>query len=125
MLNKKCSVCETDFTCGITQSDQSCWCDSLPAIMPADFIQGCRCRSCLINAIVERIEQTIDINGPDKMVKIASQYRNRGDLIEHIDFTIEDGNYVFSRWYHLKRGACCGNGCRNCPYSKLVPRPIN
>jgi len=28
-----------------------------------------------------------------------------------------DGSYlVFTRQYHLRRGYCCGNGCRHCPY---------
>lgn len=32
------------------------------------------------------------------------------------DFYIENGKYVFTREFHLKRGHCCGNGCKNCPY---------
>ena len=28
-----------------------------------------------------------------------------------------DGSYwVFTRQYLLRRGYCCGNGCRHCPY---------
>jgi Family of unknown function (DUF5522) len=28
-----------------------------------------------------------------------------------------DGEYiVFTAAYHLKRGSCCGSGCRHCPY---------
>ena len=28
-----------------------------------------------------------------------------------------DGDYlVFTEAYHLKRGFCCGSGCRHCPY---------
>lgn len=28
-----------------------------------------------------------------------------------------DGSYiVFTAAYHLKRGTCCGSGCRHCPY---------
>jgi hypothetical protein len=28
-----------------------------------------------------------------------------------------DGPYlVFTAAYHLKRGYCCGSGCRHCPY---------
>ena len=28
-----------------------------------------------------------------------------------------DGPYlVFTAAYHLKRGSCCGSGCRHCPY---------
>lgn len=28
----------------------------------------------------------------------------------------EHGLLVFTEMYHLKRGDCCKNGCRNCPY---------
>jgi hypothetical protein len=28
----------------------------------------------------------------------------------------DDGKMVFTVAYHLKRGACCGNNCRHCPY---------
>jgi len=29
----------------------------------------------------------------------------------------EKGNTVFTSYYLRKRGKCCGNGCRNCPYN--------
>jgi hypothetical protein len=35
------------------------------------------------------------------------------------DFYMENGFCVFTEKYHLKRGYCCGNGCRHCPF---VPR---
>ncbi|WP_187264058.1 DUF5522 domain-containing protein [Pontibacter beigongshangensis] len=28
----------------------------------------------------------------------------------------EQGLLVFTASYHLKRGYCCQNGCRHCPY---------
>lgn len=28
-----------------------------------------------------------------------------------------DGYLVFTEKYHLKRGFCCGNGCKHCPYT--------
>jgi hypothetical protein len=28
----------------------------------------------------------------------------------------ESGLMVFTEAYHLKRGHCCKNGCRHCPY---------
>jgi len=34
------------------------------------------------------------------------------------DYEIEGENYVFTKKYLLKRGYCCGSGCRNCPYPK-------
>ena len=32
------------------------------------------------------------------------------------DFYYEGPYLVFTAAYHLKRGSCCGSGCRNCPY---------
>ena len=40
------------------------------------------------------------------------------------DFYYEDGFMVMSEKFHLKRGYCCGNGCRHCPYNyDRVPEP--
>ena len=38
------------------------------------------------------------------------------DLIEGIDYTVENGCWVFTADYLRRRGYCCENGCRNCPY---------
>jgi hypothetical protein len=38
-------------------------------------------------------------------------------LQEGIDYYInEDGNFVFTAAYHLKRGYCCKNKCLHCPW---------
>ena len=38
-------------------------------------------------------------------------------LEENVDYYInEDGNFVFTREYHLKRGYCCKNKCLHCPW---------
>jgi len=29
---------------------------------------------------------------------------------------MEQGKFVFTADYHLKRGYCCNSGCRHCPY---------
>jgi len=28
----------------------------------------------------------------------------------------KEGNIIFTKKYLLKRGYCCNNGCRHCPY---------
>jgi hypothetical protein len=39
-------------------------------------------------------------------------------LTEGIDYYInEDGNFVFTQHYHLKRGQCCKNKCLHCPWN--------
>jgi len=38
-------------------------------------------------------------------------------LIEGIDFYwSEEGYKVFTEKYHLKRGFCCLNNCKHCPF---------
>ena len=36
--------------------------------------------------------------------------------LEPEDYYFEGPNMVFTATYHLKRGSCCGSGCRHCPY---------
>lgn len=35
------------------------------------------------------------------------------------DFYMEGDRFVFTAAYHLKRGYCCGSGCRHCPYNHV------
>lgn len=39
-------------------------------------------------------------------------------LVEGEDFYLEGAALVFTARYHLRRGSCCGSGCRHCPYPK-------
>lgn len=36
--------------------------------------------------------------------------------VEGRDFVIEEGLFVLTRAFLLRRGYCCGSGCRHCPY---------
>ena len=35
---------------------------------------------------------------------------------EERDYYLEGDRVVFTRTYHLRRGVCCGSGCRHCPF---------
>ena len=37
-------------------------------------------------------------------------------LVEGEDYEMEGPYLVFTAAYLRKRGYCCGNGCRNCPW---------
>ena len=39
-------------------------------------------------------------------------------LVEGVDYYFENGLMVLTAHFLLKRGYCCGNGCRHCPYEK-------
>ena len=47
------------------------------------------------------------------------------NLVEGEDFYYnEQGYIVLTKKFHLKKGFCCGNGCRHCPYQyQNVPEP--
>ncbi|MDN3708277.1 DUF5522 domain-containing protein [Myroides ceti] len=42
---------------------------------------------------------------------------NRNNLIEGEDYYFaKEGYKIFTEKYLLKRGYCCKNGCKHCPY---------
>jgi len=47
------------------------------------------------------------------------KFRMKGNipsLTEGVDYYIENGSYVFTGHFLWKRGFCCENRCRHCPY---------
>lgn len=44
--------------------------------------------------------------------------QSSASLVEGVDYYLENGLLVFTAAWHLKRGYCCGSGCRHCPYKK-------
>lgn len=42
-------------------------------------------------------------------------------LTEGQDYYLENGFMVFTERYHLKRGICCKNRCRHCPWQYGKP----
>ncbi len=49
---------------------------------------------------------------PDDM----SGFSKRGKLDPDDYYTSPEGYIVFTEKYLLKRGYCCKNGCKHCPY---------
>ena len=48
------------------------------------------------------------------------------ELKEGEDFYLnKNGLMVLTSTYHLKKGFCCGNGCKHCPYDYInVHEPV-
>ena len=40
------------------------------------------------------------------------------EFVDMGEYYIENGFYVFTEKFLLKRGFCCKNGCRHCPYGR-------
>jgi protein associated with RNAse G/E len=89
---------------------------SFPPIMSPTLEQDCFSPSCLGSAINNKIDALVEESGMESFQKLAEPYRSQPKLIKSVDFTIEDDLYVFSKWYLIKQGECCRNGCKNCPY---------
>ena len=41
-------------------------------------------------------------------------------LSEGCDYYFEHGRFVLTAAYLLRRGTCCDNGCRHCPYRQAT-----
>ena len=41
-------------------------------------------------------------------------------LVEGEDYYLDQGLMVLTVRYHLRRGYCCEQGCRHCPYEDSV-----
>ena len=79
----------------------------------------CFCETCLSKITQEKIIQTLNSLNLQESILVAKNYQDHEKLIEGIDYFVEHERYVFTKWYHLKRGICCQNGCRHCPYSRV------
>lgn len=43
-------------------------------------------------------------------------------LVENKDYYLDHGLMVLTARYHLRRGYCCEQGCRHCPYTEVTKR---
>jgi len=111
MQYKQCATCGTIFSCGPTSNGATCWCTHLPNIMPLNFNKDCSCPQCLTNSINNKIATAKTTSSPS-----PKQHLEGKPLSKDKDYIIENGKWIFTAHYHLERGYCCKNGCRNCPY---------
>lgn len=118
---KKCSDCNTSFSCGDTLNS-SCWCKEYPPIFEVSAKQDCLCPNCLHTQSLIKIDEYVSkIKTSGIKHNLAKKFSNlSGSLIPQLDFYIENNNWVFTEWYHLKRGYCCNNNCRHCPYKPIL-----
>lgn len=89
-----------------------------PAVLQVDpERKECMCEACLTRLVKMEIETYVAQITPESATENrAKDLPKTATLREEIDYYIENGLYVFTSWFHLKRGACCKNGCRHCPY---------
>jgi hypothetical protein len=51
-----------------------------------------------------------------KSYKQPQTQETKDKFVEGIDYYFENGLMVLTAHFLLKRGYCCKNGCRHCPY---------
>jgi hypothetical protein len=120
---ERCPLCGKDNNCRVAKGclyKGACWCHEInvPAHvlrhLAAEWLEpACLCRPCL--ETISRIAQ----EHADMEIILREIHRaiSPGDAeLTPDDYYLEDGRYVFTAAYHLKRGHCCGSGCRHCPY---------
>ena len=122
--DETCPVCGKDNQCRVARGHLYkglCWCEKI--VVPGHILSrlasewvepACICRSCL--EAIARVSASL--KDPDAV--LAEVFRltrsNDSTLLPEDYYMDEDGKMVFTSVYHLKRGVCCGNGCRHCPY---------
>src|SRR5687768_8917756 len=113
---KRCSRCRESFTCGAGTAAGDCWCTQLPRVsFVANEDQDCLCQKCLREAIQELTSSDRAIAGSTPAP--SQTIMNPSPLVEGEDYYLEGGLFVFTERYHMRRGYCCQNGCRHCPYT--------
>jgi len=105
-----CAQCGATFAC---RRSKACWCAAYPPLLAAGAATDCLCPNCLHGRVAEAVEAFVADYAAGKVENTAPRYDcDPKQLLEGIDYYLERGRYVFTTWYHLKRGVCCGSGCR-------------
>jgi hypothetical protein len=90
--------------CGVDSHKGPCWCASVtvPEELLAQVAPEMKNRACICRQCIGRYWQG---------------RKSEPEIIPARDFYFDkDGLMVFTAEYHLRRGYCCGSGCRHCPY---------
>lgn len=124
MEEKICSLCQESNHCKIGEG--VCWCfdypslDRLRDLLTGESLEkGCYCQDCFNRELGKFIELFVEGFRKGELPNIAPDLATNSKPIKGIDYYLEDGRWVFTSWSHLKRGYCCGSGCRHCPYPKI------
>lgn len=108
-----CNSCGEAFGCKLSRD---CWCYKYPRIIQTVADERCLCPCCLLKKIAQEVNHAAFIPTVQDRKWIADLGLSKMPEL-NIDYYInEDSNFVFTKWYHLKRGYCCENACKHCPY---------
>lgn len=111
-----CPRCGILFECKVGDV-MNCQCSQV-VVSPKTYLfleeteYGCLCKNCLsdIDRMVLMAEESVFPSEPS-------------NFVENVHYYIDAGLWVFTEFYHLSRGYCCGNHCRHCAYGNKKKRP--
>lgn len=120
---EQCPVCRGDNHCRIAKGHLytgPCWCEeinvscqTLRTLAADHFEPACLCQSCLrtVAQPTHQEEEPPEVRKTPVLPESSHLASNEEDYYHD-----QNGNLVFTADYHLRRGTCCGNGCRHCPF---------
>jgi len=91
--------------CTVAAYKGPCWCTKvkIPAELIAQVPSELQNRACICRECVMQFHRKKNVGVPPAKMLPGDCY-------------FESGAMVFAAAYHLRRGYCCGSGCRHCPY---------
>jgi len=123
-----CPICGGANECRIANGclyKGPCWCEaaSIPPAVVRHLAEiqleaACLCHRC----VVAIAAHAVSLDTPSDVLSRVRADTCLPHLVQAGDsYLDEHGQIVFTAAYHLKRGYCCGNGCRHCPFANSVP----
>lgn len=121
LMTKACWRCGAEFACGPGAGTVECWCEALPTVAPSRDGADCLCPTCLQTEVSRQQPNRTKLS--EFQAAAGCGEAATPSLVEGRDYYVEEGLVVFTAQYHLRRGSCCGSGCRHCPYggTNLAP----
>jgi len=118
MKGETCIQCAQKMSC---TPEGPCWCFTLPALLSPDSNSQCLCPDCLIKKLSHLVNKDPNLLTKAQKQKIADLepvMQPKKDVDYYMENIDGQRMLVFTSWYLLRRGYCCDNNCRNCPYPK-------
>ncbi|HSI11897.1 MAG TPA: cysteine-rich CWC family protein [Chthoniobacter sp.] len=117
-----CPVCSSPNRCRLETGEAykgPCWCEG-PVLLSSSLQrllvdlpeQRCLCPDCL-----HAIAANPDVTWDELAARNCPAAPPSPAATQEGDFYLEGDYVVFTAQYHLRRGSCCGSGCRHCPYT--------
>jgi hypothetical protein len=121
---ERCPLCGSLNYCRLAAGDAykgACWCSE--ANVPIHVLRfvaenletACLCQRCLhgLSYYAQYSHEAPEI--------LANLYQDiKNDPFADDSYCDRQGRTVFTTAYHLKRGYCCENYCKYCPYTRSV-----